>query len=249
MATRERREARAGRLREWAEKRQHAAAAVFKQGEHYRGDFAFNTQPGHIPERARLIAREDRAFESLNKADEMTSRAAGIERQLDGAIYSDDDNAIDQLRERIADLEATRDRFKAANAVYRKANGPALKALTVYGRDQALPHPGWEITNLTGNIARNKKRITDLEWREKQQAAAEDNGGVLVKAGPGWVQLTFTDYPGRPMVAALKDGGMYYSGGSWNGSRSKFPADCPANVDAATWENIRRQIVAQGDTT
>lgn len=69
MATyRERREARAERLRGFAEKREATAAATFKSHEQYRGDHAFNTQPGHIPERARVIAREDRAHESLQKA-------------------------------------------------------------------------------------------------------------------------------------------------------------------------------------
>jgi len=79
MTYRERREAEAERLREWAAKREERAAAVFKQGERFHGDFAFNTQPGHIPERARLIAREDRAHESLRKAQSMESRAAGIQ--------------------------------------------------------------------------------------------------------------------------------------------------------------------------
>lgn len=54
MTYRERREARAERLRGWAEKREKAAEATFKSHEIFRGDHAFNTQPGHIPERARV---------------------------------------------------------------------------------------------------------------------------------------------------------------------------------------------------
>ena len=75
---RERREARADRLRGWAAKRETDAATTFKQGERYRGDHAFNTQPGHIPERARLVKREDRAFESMGKADDMDAKATEI---------------------------------------------------------------------------------------------------------------------------------------------------------------------------
>ena len=59
MTYRERRERRAERLRGWAEARQARAAATFAAHEVYRSDYAFNTQPGHIPERARVIARED----------------------------------------------------------------------------------------------------------------------------------------------------------------------------------------------
>ena len=82
MTYRDRREARAERLRGWAGKREQSAAAVFKAGEPFTSDIAFNTQPGHIPFRARLIAREDRAYESLGKAASMRSRADGIEGQL-----------------------------------------------------------------------------------------------------------------------------------------------------------------------
>src|SRR5438874_1408018 len=89
MTYRERRERRAERLRGWAETRQANAATVFKAGEPFTSDIAFNTQPGHIPFRARLIAREERAYESTRKAASMESRADGIESQLAGAIYSD----------------------------------------------------------------------------------------------------------------------------------------------------------------
>ena len=106
MTYRERREARAQRLRDWAAKREEAAAAVFKAGEPFTSDHAFNTQPGHIPFRAKLIAREDRAHESVRKAGSMRSRADGIEGQLAGAIYDDDPDAVEQLRARIARLEA-----------------------------------------------------------------------------------------------------------------------------------------------
>jgi hypothetical protein len=115
MTYRERREARAARLREWAEKRKQRADAALKSHEHYRGDYAFNTQPGHIPERARVIKQEDRAFESLRKADSMDARARSIEAATDHAIYSDDTDAAARLRERIAELEAKRERYKAFN--------------------------------------------------------------------------------------------------------------------------------------
>lgn len=163
MTYRERREARAERLRGWAAKRETTAAAVFKADEHYTGDHAFNTQPGHIPERARLIARHDRQFESLRKAQSMASRADGIEDQLAGAIYSDDEDAIPRLRERIAKLEAQRDACKAANGAYRREHRAELAGMTPYQRNHAVPFPGYHLTNLSGNISRQRKRLTQLE--------------------------------------------------------------------------------------
>ena len=164
MTYRERREARAERLRGWAEKRQTDASATLRAiTKQYGGDTAFNTQPGHIPERARVISREDKAFASLRKADGMESRAAGIEDQLASAIYSDDPDAIPALEARIAKLEAQREQIKAENAAYRKEHGAELKGLGVYEREQKMPHAGWELSNLSGNIARNRQRLARMQ--------------------------------------------------------------------------------------
>lgn len=163
MTTRERRLARAERLRGWADKRNADASASRARFDHYRGDIAFNTQPGHIPERARMIRAEDRAFESMAKAADMASRADSIERAADHAIYSDDPDALERLRERIADLEATRDRYKVANADYRKAHRAELAAMTPYERSLAVPHSGYELENLSGNLSRQRARLAALE--------------------------------------------------------------------------------------
>ena len=68
-------ERKAAKYDGWAEKRVTDATAVLERDRVFTDDHAFNTQPGHIPERARVIARSDRAFESLNKAREMSGKA------------------------------------------------------------------------------------------------------------------------------------------------------------------------------
>ena len=164
MTYRDRREARAERLQEWAGKREDRAAAVFKAGEPFTSDYAFNTQPGHIPFRAKLIAREDRAHESLGKAAAMRSRAAGIEDQLATSIYDDDHDAIEQLRGRIGRLEAERDAAKAVNATYRKEHKAELAAMdSAYERNQAMPYPSYHFQNLSGNLSRQRARLARLE--------------------------------------------------------------------------------------
>jgi len=170
MTYRDRRENRAERLNEWAETREQRAAAVLKAGEQYHGDTAFNTQPGHIPERARLIAREDRAYASQNKAARMRSHADGIEGQLANAIYEDDPDAVEQLRARITRLEAERDAAKAVNANWRKQHKAELKAMdSAYQRDQAMPYPGYHFTNLSGNLSRQRARLARLESAAKTE--------------------------------------------------------------------------------
>ncbi len=72
---------KADRYEEWGQKRVEEANATLNHiRDRYRGDFAFNTQPGHIPERARVIQREDRAFESLTKGREMLGKAESLRR-------------------------------------------------------------------------------------------------------------------------------------------------------------------------
>lgn len=180
---RARREARADRLMDWAEKRQVAAAATLERDRHLTEDHAFNTQPGHIPERARVIAREDRAHESLEKAGRMEQRASGIKAQLDTAIYSDDPDAIEQLEKRIAGLEAERARIKAFNASCRAGTIDLNVLHAAQKRDylstkKACPYmigskgemAAYVLTNLGGNINRQKKRLESLKRRREQSA-------------------------------------------------------------------------------
>jgi len=59
----------------WAAQRRDRAGAVLEHNSIYTGDTAFNTQPGHIPLRARVIKQNDRAFESLSIAREFDAKA------------------------------------------------------------------------------------------------------------------------------------------------------------------------------
>lgn len=173
---RERREARAERLRGWADGREAKASALHERNEPYRGDVAFNTQPGHIPERARAIARTEKAWEHERKADSMRSRADSIEAQADRAIYSDDPDAIVRLRERLAELEAERDRIKRYNASCRKGARDlsiltAAEQADLASTARACPYmigkngemPKYHLANLSGNIGRQRKRLAQLE--------------------------------------------------------------------------------------
>ena len=69
---------KADKLEGWASKREAKAAAVLKHNEPHTRDWAFITQPGHIPIRARIIAQEDRQRESLSVAGDMRQRADSL---------------------------------------------------------------------------------------------------------------------------------------------------------------------------
>jgi len=167
MTYRERREARAQRLRGWADKRDAKASAGFAAAQRVADGIPMG-QPILVGHHSEGHARRDQArihsgmragIENANKADAMRARADNIERAADRAIYSDDPDARERLTARIAELEALRDRYKHENAAYRSAHRADLAALTPYGRDQSVPHPGYSISGLTANIARLRKRL------------------------------------------------------------------------------------------
>lgn len=89
---------RAKKYEEWAAKRKARATATLERNEIYNGDYAFNTQPGHIPGRDRVIAANDRAYESLQTARRFESKAADLRHVR---VAGDKERARQARRERI----------------------------------------------------------------------------------------------------------------------------------------------------
>lgn len=166
---RERRLARAERLRGWAEAREAKQGAL---SEAARADEAATGIPfgqpilvGHHSERRhrRAIEKIDRAMgasvENARTADRHREKADTIEAQVAGAIYDDDPDALERLQEKLAGLEARREAMKAANAAFRKEHRELLKGKTAYERSCAVPHASYELSNLGGVISNTRKRI------------------------------------------------------------------------------------------
>ncbi len=173
MTYRERREAKAERLREWADKREQKAAAAYEQSSALAEMIPFG-QPimaGHHSQRtdenrrARIGAKMSASVEHRRKAVSMKSRAGNIERAAKRAIYSDDPDAIAQLRAKIEKLEHERMLIKQANAAYKAEHKAELKAMTAYQRDRAMPFRSYVLTNLGGVLNTTKKRLAALESR------------------------------------------------------------------------------------
>jgi hypothetical protein len=181
---RERREARADRLGGWAAKRDAKTEAGFKQA-HTMADAIPFGQPilsdhysakGDRSYRARMRATGERALTDSNKAREMASKAANIRAAAEHAIYSDDPDAIERLEGRIAALEAKRDRIKAYNASCRKGSpdesllddsqraglATSWKFQRSYMERRKGQMPAYVLSNLSGNIAQQRKRLAQL---------------------------------------------------------------------------------------
>ena len=181
---RERREAKADRLREWADKRDTKAKTGFKKADDIAGMIPFG-QPILVGHHSEGRARRDQdriqsgmrsGIENSRKADDFRRRADGIERAADNAVYSDDVDAIERLEARIAVREAERDRIKAFNATARKGE-PDLSILTSREQEKILSiakvasyqlgkggaFPGYHLTNLGATIRKDKKRLEGLK--------------------------------------------------------------------------------------
>lgn len=236
MSRRERLEAKLEKRQEWAGKRDAKVEAVARYTERYRGDHAFNFQPGHIPERARVIRMEERAFEDAKMADHHRAKAGGLADQLERSVFSDDDNAVQALEARIAGLEEKRTKMKKVNAAFRKSDAAFAEALgvtlerAVEVRAKVMsavswcqvPYPAYELTNLGARIRADKERIAAITAQRARTAQAEAAGGMLIQ-GEEYVRVTFAEKPARAILDALKVAGFHWSGGGWCGRRDQIP--------------------------
>ena len=125
LTYRERRERRAARREEWADKRERKRDASLSQANRI-ADGIPPGQPilvGHHSERRhrRDLDRIDSGMRKGYEHDQMAKKhravASTIRDQLDRSVYDDDRDACERLRERIAEREAKRDRMKAVNRI------------------------------------------------------------------------------------------------------------------------------------
>ena len=184
MTYRERRAAKADRLREWADKRDVKGDTARTAADRTADMIPFG-QPiltGHHSEkgdrnrRGRMRSNYDKAYEHSSKAADFRRRADGIEAAADNAIYSDDTDAADRLVERIAEREAERDRIKAFNATVRKAGQFTKDAFELLDKKQQASYlsivnhapyqlgkggtfPGYVLSNLGATIRKDKNRL------------------------------------------------------------------------------------------
>ena len=247
MTRRERLEAKVERRREWAAKAAARSDQRFNAA-HRIADGIPLGQPilvGHHSEAharrdaERITANMSKGVEEGKLAEHHEAKAGGLEGQLDRSVFSDDADAIEQLEARIAEHEATRDRMKRVNALYKKGDAAGLAALGLnldsikaklaaagpYWGDR--PHLAYELTNLGARIRSDRERIEQIKARQGRSAQAEQAGGVLIEVKPEWngyCRVTFAEKPERAVLDALKAAGFTWGAGHWSGPRASLPA-------------------------
>ena len=188
MTRRDRMERRQARREEWEEKAKGRASARFGAASGVADQIPLG-QPiliGHHSERRarrdqdRIRGNMDKGCEELRLARRHASKAAGIASALERTIFSDDEDAVEQLRERIAKAEAEATRYKAINRAWRKSKGnlaaliadgtvtPRLAETIKTTMDQCswLKAP-FSTTNIRARIRTDQKRLEGLLQTEE----------------------------------------------------------------------------------
>ncbi len=183
---------------------------------------------------------EHRRGEDLIQFRERALKA--IRRELcpeDRPIMSGDSDAVERLREKLAEMEAQRDRMKAVNAAHAKflKKPDSLDASPLSDDDKALirryiapyswePHPfaPFRFTNLGARIRDQKARLEALE-RNKAQTPQEIKGeAARYEDSPAEnrIRLFFPGKPAREVIDRLKKCGFRWtpSLGCWTAYRT-----------------------------
>ncbi len=248
MSYRDRRLRKAAKLREWSEGRAKKAEALRdKTPDSVRHDWAFITQPGHIPERARMNRRDEKAAEHRAKSASMASRADGIEAAADRAIYMDDHDVSERLTAKLEQLETKRAKMKRINAAHKayEKRGNSVRAkypdltdadwlrITEYKAQytwEPHPFPPYALTNLGGTIRKEKKRLAEAERRAVETERTEAAGGILITEYGEYCAVQFSEKPDRETIQTLKSAGFSWGAGRWSGKLDALPADIKGAV-------------------
>lgn len=170
-----------------------------------------------------------KAVAAGDKADYYEKKAATIESN--DAISSDDPQALDKLRKKLALLESTQEFMKSANKCVKSGNKVAFMKLP-YATEKIwieittpdflkrVGFPDYSLKNNNANIRSVKHRIAKLESIE-QLATSEktiNDVRVVINTEANRVQLFFPQIPPEDIRKRLRDRGFRFSrseGNAW----------------------------------
>lgn len=164
--------------------------------------------------RATIHNTYGKAFATQKAAEELAGRAASVGT---AGVSSDDPDAIEKLREKLAGMEAEQERMKAYNVAWRKAGNKAGRQA-----DGTWVNPPYtyELTNNSGNMGRVKDRIATLERNAKRANKTTELEGdirVVENADENRLQIFFPGKPSEGTRTELKQNGFRWAPteGAW----------------------------------
>jgi hypothetical protein len=229
MNRKKRQEVRAARYRGLAEKAQ-ARSTTAQSKANSIGSMIPMGQPilvGHHSEsrHRKDIKKIDKAMEqSLNetkKAAYFQQKAIAIENNT--AIYSNDDDAIERLKEKLAKKEKLQETMKKANAAIRKGDDSALKALGMNDiQIEELKKPdycgrigfaAYQLQNNNAEIRRIKIRIKEVSTIQSRPEIQVEVGQTEIRENAefGSVEIKFPSKPDQNIIDELKSKGWRWA--------------------------------------
>lgn len=237
MNRKERQEARAERYREYAENAAKRATAAFNASNDAVADIPLG-QPilvGHHSEKAHRRALElsnnamMRSVHESEKAAYYAQKAEAVENNDN--IYIGDDDAIERLKKKIAELTAVQEQMKATNKIIRAKN------MTDVEKVEALVHigfsapyaqryvangtqfPAYALTNNNAKINAAKKQLAKAEALANKEDREYTIDDVTIEEcySENRVRIYFPGKPDDDMRANLKRNGFRWapSMGCW----------------------------------
>lgn len=251
MTTRERLEHKLEKREEWAAKASERCTAEFETARQITEHIPFgqpilvghHSEAGHRRAIERSAGHMDKGCEAYNLAKYHESKARGLQDQLDRTIFSDDEDAVERIEAKIAEKEATQERYKRINKIIRSKATPEEKVaalvitcgMTEAGAKERVEKnaqiPSYAMTNNNSEIRRLKQRLVSIKARNERRSAAENSeNGVTVThcTGSAYVEVTFAEKPERSIINDLKTSGFYWKQGSWHGPETALPESVKA---------------------
>ena len=236
MATgKERKQARADRYRERALQAKAGSTAAYRRSEELTKNIP-SGQPilvGHHSEKRHRRALEcswnalGKSVELERKADYYAAKAEAAEHNR--AIYAEDDDAVENLTERVAALESLQERMKAANRIiknlkqtqeekiealcrlgFERRNAEELFVPNCFGQ---IGFADFTIRNNGANIRRLKKRLESVSRLKSTPTKQYTIGEVRIveNTEANRLQVFFPEKPSETVRKELKSNGFRWA--------------------------------------
>ncbi len=230
MTRKERQEARAERYRHYAENAERRATAAFNASSAAVDGIPLG-QPilvGHHSEAAhrRALERSDsamrRSVSESEKAAYYRQKAEAVERNDN--IYLGDEDAIERLEAKIAELTKLQERMKATNKIIRskksdeeKIAGLVELGFSPKGAENAVAHgstfPAYLLTNNNAKINAAKKQLDKAKALDEKEDREYSVGELTIEEcySENRVRIYFPGKPEDEMRTALKRNGFRWA--------------------------------------
>lgn len=252
--------ARRDRLEARADRARSASHMTYTRAEVMASAIPFG-QPvlrGHHSERrdrnyrARIHNTFGKAFALHDQAKELDRRAAAVGK---GGISSDDPDAIDKLRVKLAELEERHERMKRTNALLRSNDHAGLErmgytaaAIANLFRPDYRGRAGfasYELTNSSANIRRIRDRIAALEKIAERSDREEQGKGYTYREDveDNRAVFLFDAKPEKALRDLMKRNGFVFSPNRSPAGKSAYVRKLTPNaINTASW--LRPQLDA-----